>query len=291
MAPLFLAEILAVIAAIAMAAGDVFGRFAIRHAPPFMGGFMSAVVGLVVFGAIWLAIPSQVPVNLPGVYWFLLAGIVHPSFGFIVVLKSFQRIGVTRTAAIVGTSPLFSVLVAVAFLGERPGWIAAGGTGLIVLGVVFISQGRGAKGPMRGKDMGYAILGAFLFGIVPVFRKLGMNYIPSAIFGMALSSLAGIVSLTATVRLFPAGERFSKQRKGVALYTASGAIFALAVYLYFVALEKGTVSVVVPILFTYPLFVLAIAYFVLRQFERITPRVACGAVLTVLGVFVISGFG
>ena len=44
-----------------------------------------------------------------------------------------------------------------------------------------------------------------------------------------------------------------------------------------------------PIVATYPLFTLALSMLVLRQ-DRVTPRLAAGAVLTVAGVAVLLAF-
>ncbi len=287
---LHLAEILSVLSAITFAVGDLFGRFGIRYAPPFMGGFMSAVVGLVVFGGISLTAPLNVSLNLPGIGWFLLVGLIHPSFGFIVVLKAFQKAGVARTAAILGTVPFFSLSIAVLLLGEQPGWLVVVGTVLIILGVLCVSLEEGSEGPLRAKNLGYPFLAAIMFGVSPVLRKLGLFHIPSPILGMAISSVAGVVCLLASARLFSAGEGFSADRKGLWLYTLAGIGSALAVYLYFVALQKGTVSVVVPLLSTYPLFMLILVHFFLQQIERLTPRLVGGTVLIVSGAVVITGF-
>ena len=126
-------ELLSILAAVGFAVGDVIGRFAVRHSPPFMGGFLSAVTGLVIFGLIWLAAPAAAALNAPGAFWFFLAGMFTPGFGFVGVLKSFERSGVARTAAMLGTSPFFGVLIAILFLGERPGWALAAGTAVFAL--------------------------------------------------------------------------------------------------------------------------------------------------------------
>jgi uncharacterized membrane protein len=291
MSLLFIAEILALVTAVLFATGDFVGRLAIRHAPPYMGGLMSAAVGCVVFGAAWLAIPSTVPLNLPGVVWFFFAGLIHPAFGFIILLKAFEKAGVGRSAAILGTGPFFSVAIAILFLGERPTWFVLGGTLLIVLGVVCVSLEEGTEGPVKWKSLGYPFLTAFLFGLAPVLRKSGLNHIPSPMVGMAISSLSGTVCLLACAGFFPAGRRFNGNRRGIGLYTISGALFALGVYTYFSALEKGDVSIVVPLLFTHTLMLLVLVHFFLRQFERLAPRLAGGAVLIVCGAVVITTLG
>lgn len=59
-----------------------------------------------------------------------------------------------------------------------------------------------------------------------------------------------------------------------------------SLFLMYTALAKGKVALVSPIVATYPLFTLALSMLFLRQ-ERVPPRVALGAVLTVAGVAVL----
>ncbi len=286
----FIAEFLAVMTAIGFATGDVVARLALRHASPFMGAFMTSVIGFLLFGSVLWAVGPGAPVNLTGIGWFLLAGLAQPAFGFITLMKAFERVGVARTAAIMGTSPLFGVSIAVLFLGERPGLSVAAGTALIVFGVILLSLEEGTKGAMKWKDMGYPFLTALLFGLVPVLRKSGLNHIPSPLFGMTVASFSGLIILTACARMFPAGRGFTKDKRGIRLYAASGAIHAVFVFVYFLALERGTVSVVIPLLFTYPLFILPMVHFVLRTLERISLRLVLGAGLIVSGAIAITGF-
>ena len=109
--------------------------------------------------------------------------------------------------------------------------------------------------------------------------------------GMLFSSLGGMFILLACIGFIPRAQRFSRHRLGAVQYILTGLIYALAVYLYFLALDKGAVSAVVPLVLTYPLFVLIIMALVFRKLERITPRLIVGAILTVAGAGVITGLG
>jgi uncharacterized membrane protein len=224
--------------------------------------------------------------------WFFGAGVFYPGFGFITLYKAFERIGVARSVAIMAMSPLISFAVAILILGERPGFIVLGGTVLIVLGVVVISLEKGKDGRgMTGRDLAWPILTAVCFGATPIFRKMGLNYLPSPVMGMVVSSIGGLSVLAGCIGLIPRGQRISRNRLGAFQYTLTGLFYALAVYLYFLALARGTVTTVVPLVLTYPLLVLIIVATVLRGLERITLRLVAGALLTVSGAIVITGLG
>lgn len=60
-----------------------------------------------------------------------------------------------------GTGPLLSVLVAVLFLGEHPGWAGLAGAFLVIAGVLVISTGKASAGtsPARRRaGVGYGVL-------------------------------------------------------------------------------------------------------------------------------------
>ncbi len=289
---LFLAQTLAVVVAFVFAIGDIVGRLAVRHSTPYGGALLGTLAGLAVFALIALGSGYWEDVNLTGVFWFFAAGVFYPGLGYITIFKAFECVGVARTAPILCISPLISVTIAVLFMGERPGFFVLGGPVLIVLGVVSISLDKDdeARG-MSFRKLLWPLLTAVCFGATPLLRKTGLQYLPSPVMGMLFSSLGGLFALLACVGFIPRAQRFSRHRLGAVQYILTGLIYALAVYLYFLALGKGTVSVVVPLVLTYPLFVLIVMALAFKKLERITPRLVVGALLTVAGAGVITGLG
>jgi uncharacterized membrane protein len=76
------------------------------------------------------------------------------------------------------------------------------------------------------------------------------------------------------------------------LYFAGGGAFEnTGVFLLIFALGLGEVSVVVPLAGTSPLFVLLLAYCFPSGIDRLNWRLVTGAVLIVLGVFLLTGWG
>ena len=71
----------------------------------------------------------------------MLSGAVGLGGGSIFFLMAIQTLGAGRSGAIAAVSPVFASLLAVVFLREQPGWMAAVGTLLAVGGVVLLSVG------------------------------------------------------------------------------------------------------------------------------------------------------
>jgi drug/metabolite transporter (DMT)-like permease len=78
-------------------------------------------------------------------------------------------------------------------------------------------------------------------------------------------------------------------RRALPWFVATGFFNGSSLFLMYVALDQGQVSLVSPIVATYPLFTLALSMLLLRH-ERIAPRIALGAILTVAGVAVLLAF-
>jgi uncharacterized membrane protein len=83
-------------------------------------------------------------------------------------------------------------------------------------------------------------------------------------------------------------QRSDNPRRGALLFTGAGFFSTLGLVAMFIALEKGKVVLVSPVLATHSLTTLLFAALFLRGIERLTPRVALGALLVVGGVIVLS---
>jgi drug/metabolite transporter (DMT)-like permease len=77
-------------------------------------------------------------------------------------------------------------------------------------------------------------------------------------------------------------------RRGALFFAGAGFFSATGVASMFFAVERAEVVVVSPISSTHPLFTLLFAAILLRDLERVTPRLLAGAILVVLGVVLIS---
>ncbi len=69
----------------------------------------------------------------------VLSGAIGLGAGSIFFLTAIQTLGAGRAGAIGAVSPVFAMMLAAAFLGERPGWLTVVGTLLAVAGVAVLS--------------------------------------------------------------------------------------------------------------------------------------------------------
>jgi drug/metabolite transporter (DMT)-like permease len=75
-----------------------------------------------------------------GIFYFVMAGLVHFIGGWSFMNASTQLIGASRMSAITGVTPLFAALLAIASLNESVNLYIGLGILLIVFGVFLISR-------------------------------------------------------------------------------------------------------------------------------------------------------
>jgi drug/metabolite transporter, DME family len=96
--------------------------------------------------------------------------------------------------------------------------------------------------------------------------------------------------ITFTAFLLASGNRQALvwQGRGLVYFVGAGIAENLSVFLVLVALSLGEVSVVTPLAGTAPLFVLPFTSLFLKGVETLTWRIVVGAILVVLGVFLLT---
>ena len=132
----------------------------------------------------------------------------------------------------------------------------------------------------------FAILTAVLWGLAPVFDKIGLGRASPA---AALSIRTIAIALGIGTFLAISGEwrEFGTLDRRSVAYLALGGLAAglIGQLFYFFALKSGGVTVVSPITATYPLVAVLLAILFLR--EPVSPGKVIGAVLIVLGILAI----
>lgn len=133
----------------------------------------------------------------------------------------------------------------------------------------------------------FALLAAFLWGLAPVFEKLGLIKI-SPLAGLTIRNIA-ITIIVLIIALFTnvGKEIVSADFKTVAFVVIGGIIAGLlGMWSYFEALKHWEASRVVPIAGIYPLF--AFLFSMLLLGENLTLQKGIGVILIVGGVMLLG---
>jgi drug/metabolite transporter (DMT)-like permease len=219
---------------------------------------------------------------------FALVGIFFPAAVTLLTFAGNRHLGPTVAGTIGSTAPLFAVLGAALFLGEQLGIREALATIVIVAGSILLSRPEGAAAAKPRGALWLPWVAALLRAAAQVLSKAGLalwsNPFAAALIGYSVSA-AAVWTAPAIDRRAPV---FAANRRGVAWFASTGVLNGGAVLSMYFALSTGPVTIVSPIVATYPLFTLALSALVLRQWPSGT--LLAGVALTVTGVAMLLAF-
>ena len=273
--------------ALCFSIAHVFVRRGLVHSNAFTGSLISLGTSAAIF---WVLVLFLVPLSAlltPAIGYFIVAGVFAPAIGQTLGYIGMERIGVARSSPIVNTSPIFSSIFAVFFLGEV--WVAQNilGTCLVILGVIILSSSKPAEGEWQKKDIIYPLLGAVAFGVSTTLRKTGLLTVQVPLLaaavtvGTAFFVLLGIIQLQGGLRVLKFNRLSSGWLVGAALVN-TGAILS-----FFAALNVGKIVRVEPLVACNPLLTILWTSIFLRQIEPLTVRIVLGALVTVAGTVLV----
>jgi drug/metabolite transporter (DMT)-like permease len=219
---------------------------------------------------------------------FAVVGVIFPAVVTLLGYESNRLAGPTITGTLASTTPLFAALGAVIFLGESLTPAVAGGTAAIVLGAVALTwRGTGRPQAWAPWVIALPLAGAAIRGGALTTVKAGLALWPDPFVAGLIGYTVSSATILAANRALPAGRRAAFDARAVPWLLAVGACNGMAVLAMYAALARGQVSVVSPLIVTYPLFTLAGSALFLRD-ERLDARVLFGVVATVAGVVVLA---
>ena len=268
----------------------VTGRVGLRTLDPRSGAAISIPAATVLFV---LAAPFTFDAegfNARAAVLFALVGLFFPAVVTILTFRSNEQLGPTVTGAVSGTAPLFALLAAALLLGEKIPAQAAAASVAILAGVALLSWKPGTANPgFLGWSLLWPLSGALIRGFAQAGAKAGLLLWPNPFAASLIGYLVSSAAVTGASRF----RRTASPRAtahGVAWFVITGVLNGSAVILMYAALSLAPVSLVAPVVATYPLITALVSAVVLRE-EPLTLRMMAGATITVLAVAFLVGAG
>jgi drug/metabolite transporter (DMT)-like permease len=284
------AVLLAAAAAMLFGALAVSIRIALRGDADADAGALATTAGAtVVCAAVAGALGQWSRVPWSDTWPFLAAGTVAPGISQLLFTRAVDLIGASRTAILVGISPVLSAAIAIALLGE-PFRLS------LALGTLFVVCGGTLLASEAGQLRGFLTLGAAFGAAAAALFSVRDNFVRWAERGSgvpgvvaAACSLAAASVVLAAV-LAGSGEPASRTRAATKPFLVPGAIYGLAYALLLTAFDRGRVTVVAPLYATESLWAVVVSAVVLRRAEGVGARLVTAALLVVAGGALIGGF-
>lgn len=289
-----MAATLAIIAAFLYGIAMVMAQIGLKDTDTFFGAVISMIFSFI--GSLFLFIyyfPISQFANWALIYFFI-AGLSGPCIGRFLLFIGINRVGSSIASTLFSIKPLFSAVAAVLILGENLTTGIAAATMIMVSGLAIISfeeSGKKFESSWSKKDLIFPIMAGAAFGLAHVFRKIGLNINHEPVMGVVVQNVAALsFSLTLAILKKNHNQLTVNHRKAWIFFGLSGIFSVLGQLATFCALNIGSVIIVSPLSAISPLFVIVIAGIFLRKVERVTWKIALGAVLIIGGMVILSLF-
>jgi drug/metabolite transporter (DMT)-like permease len=278
------AVLLALASAVGYGLGLTLTQLGLRDVPPAAGAAISiptssllfvaaAPIGLAGTTPVWSALPI-----------FAAVGLLFPAAATLLTFEANRRLGPVITGSLGNLAPVFAVLLAFVLLGEplRLGQML--GLAIILAGVLAITGPPGrAKVGWASWSVALPLVTAALRGFIQPVIKLGLAVWPSPFAAVLVGYLVSAAVVVTALRLRTGRWRPQANARGLAWFAGVGICNGLAVLLMYAALARGPVTIVSPLVATYPLVTVA-ASALARHAVDSQLRVTLGTALTVAGV-------
>lgn len=279
-----LSVLLALFSTFGFGAGFVLTQFALRWMPPRLGAAFSVPTSTLLFWCLapFLIDPAEVDLTAAGL--FACVGLFFPAAVALSNFESNRLMGPNIAGAVGGLAPVFAVLLAVLLLGEDLRILQLSAITVIVAGIVLMYRGQWKPFTARGYWLLALPLGASAIrGFVQPVVKLGLEHWPNPIaavvIGYTVSSI--VVILAAFMPRQTLEQRFD--RRGPLWFAAVGLCNGSAVLSMYAALGRGPVTLVSPLVATYPLVTVLLSSAFLKR-ERVDALLIAAVTATVSGV-------
>lgn len=287
MTPVF-AEIVAIVSAMGWAIDSVLVRFGLRQSNIFAAMFVSYAVSITCMWGYLVTTTSLEFLKSPAMIYYLISGCLQPIFARALFYEGITRIGVARAGPLRGIEPLFAAAIAVIILNEHPSLQVYAGTILIVASLWLISGKQQHEAKWRYLDALLPISAALISAISQTLRKQALKIVPDPFVAVAMVTTVSLILLLGFVLSTGRREQLRMKRTSLLFFFASALVATSAQVANFIALGRGEMSVIIPLLNTTPLFSVFFSVIFLHNVETVNLRIICGAILMVGGVVLIT---
>ena len=270
------------------ASDSVLVRLGLRRSNIFAAMLMSFAVSTACMWSYLIATTSLEFLSSPAMIYFVISGCVQPLLARALFYEGITRIGVARAGPLRGTEPLFATIIGVSFLHEEPGALVYMGTILIMTSLWLISGQHDGAAKWRLLDTAFPITAALVSAISQSLRKQGLKILPDPFVAVAIVTTVSLVLFLIFVLITGRAKSLRMERQGFSFFLAAALLATAAQVLNFVALGRGELSVIIPLLNTTPLFTVLLSVLFLRKVETVNRRIVFGALIMFAGIVTIT---
>lgn len=285
-----LGSLAALVSAAAWAFGSILFRRLGDEVSPLGMNLGKGIIGVVCLGAVIL-FTGREPVTSRAFLFLGVSGLLGIALGDTFFFKALVELGPRLTILLGTLGPVFTVILAVVFLRERPPLLAGMGIPLVIAGTTWVLWEQAPKKEIRharNHGVAYALLSALCMSLGIIFAKIGVASCSAlqATFIRFLWSAAGL-ALWGCIRRDLAGwlRPFKEPRLLKFIFVTVLVVIFGGFWVFLIALKYIGASVAATLNSTTPLFILPMTAFFLK--EKVSLRAVLGAAVAVAGIALI----
>jgi drug/metabolite transporter (DMT)-like permease len=275
-------EALALVTSLTNALGVTLIARGMKDSKPIVAAFYSVAIQAVILVALLLTRMPQL--NLVAVGYFALGGVLSLGVARLLNFVAMRRLGVAKTSALIGSSPVITTLLSIAILSENPDLMTIMGAATVALGVALIS---GASGFKIEKALLVGLASALAYSLSNIASKSGVQIQPDPFLSATAGAIAGLIFISVYLTATGQTRDLGISRQSLACFAATGVLSSVGWLTMMKALETGSVGVVTTIVYSYPLFALITTRLLMKD-EKLTTRTIIGSTLVVAGVAIVT---
>src|ERR1043166_2243954 len=286
------AEFYALANAFLFALHNIFSKKALRYSNPATAVISSLLINIIFLWSISLIFVPLSSLSSASILIFVVVGLFQPGLTRLLTYKGIDALGVAITDPIRATTPVFSAMMAIVFLGEKLTSAIIVATLMIIAGITLLSWRSGSmKLTGAAAFLWYPIGASALAGATQVVRKFGLAAGPHPFVAAAVTASSSLViSLLTLWYVEKSQETWKMNRQCFWWFLAAGVTISLGMVCIYYALDLGKVSVVIPLTSTGPFFSLILTALFLRDVERVTFRIVVSAAMIIGGVVLLTSW-
>ena len=233
------------------------------------------------------SLPTITSISTKSLIFLILSGFATGA-SWICYFKALAMGDVNKVVPIDKSSTILTVLLAIICFGETDNLpVKLSGTALLAVGIfLMIEKKKTAAHEEKRSWMIYAVLAAVFAALTSILAKMGISGVESNL-GTAIRTC--VVLIMAWVVVFSQGKQkqlASLDKKELLFIALSGVATGASWLCYYYAIQKGIVSVVVPIDKLSIIVSVAFSYFVFK--ERLSKKALLGLLLMVVGTLIMA---
>ena len=233
------------------------------------------------------SLPTITSISTKSLIFLILSGFATGA-SWICYFKALAMGDVNKVVPIDKSSTILTVLLAIICFGETDNLpVKLSGTALLAVGIFLMIEKKNASAHEEKRSwMIYAVLAAVFAALTSILAKMGISGVESNL-GTAIRTC--VVLIMAWVVVFSQGKQkqlASLDKKELLFIALSGVATGASWLCYYYAIQKGIVSVVVPIDKLSIIVSVAFSYFVFK--ERLSKKALLGLLLMVVGTLIMA---